>query len=110
MYQAAVLNRSKINPYLANQVLQSSPEQLLIKVYDYAIINSEKKDMIKTNTALSELIGFLRFDNETYKDLSISLLRLYQFCQDQARKSNFGVVSKILTELRESWLKAINNK
>jgi flagellar secretion chaperone FliS len=110
MYQAAVLNRSKINPYLANQVLQSSPEQLLIKVYDYAIINSEKKDMVKTNTALSELIGFLRFDDETYKDLSISLLRLYQFCQDQARKSNFGVVSKILTELRESWLKAINNK
>ena len=110
MYQAAVLNRSKINPYLANQVLQSSPEQLLIKVYDYAIINSEKKDMVKTNTALSELIGFLRFDDETYKDLSISLLRLYQFCQDQARKSNFGVVSKILTELRESWLKAINYK
>ena len=110
MYQAAVLNRSKINPYLANQVLQSSPEQLLIKVYDYAIINSEKKDMVKTNTALSELIGFLRFDDEAYKDLSISLLRLYQFCQDQARKSNFGVVSKILTELRESWLKAINNK
>lgn len=110
MYQAAVLNKSKINPYLTNQVLQSSPEQLLIKVYDYAIINSEKKDMIKTNTALSELIGFLRFDDETYKDLSISLLRLYQFCQDQARKSNYGVVSKILTELRESWLQAINNR
>lgn len=110
MYQAAVLNRSKINPYLANQVLQSSPEQLLIKVYDYAIIHSEKKDMVKTNTALSELIGFLRFDDETYKDLSISLLRLYQFCQDQARKSNFDIVTKILTELRESWLQAIQNK
>ena len=110
MYQAAVLNRSKINPYLANQVLQSSPEQLLIKVYDYAIINSEKKDMVKTNTALSELIGFLRFDDETYKDLSISLLRLYQFCQDQARKQNFEIVTKILTELRESWLQAIQNR
>ncbi len=110
MYQAAVQNRSKINPYLANQVLQSSPEQLLIKVYDYAIINSEKKDMIKTNTAISELIGFLRFDDETYKDLAINLLRLYQFCQDQTRKSNFGIVSKILTELRESWLQAMNNK
>ncbi len=103
-------NRSKINPYLANQVLQSSPEQLLIKVYDYAIINSEKKDMIKTNTAISELIGFLRFDDETYKDLAINLLRLYQFCQDQTRKSNFGIVSKILNELRESWLQAMNNK
>ena len=110
MYQAAVLNRSKINPYLTNQILNSSPEQLLIKVYDFAIVNSEKKDMIKTNTAIQELIGFLRFDDETYKDLAVSLLRLYQFCQDQARKNNYDVVTKILTELRESWLQAIQNK
>jgi flagellar protein FliS len=110
MYQAAVLNRSKINPYLTNQILNSSPEQLLIKVYDFAVVNSEKKDMIKTNTAIQELIGFLRFDDETYKDLAVSLLRLYQFCQDQARKNNYDVVTKILTELRESWLQAINNK
>jgi len=110
MYQAAVLNRSKINPYLINQVLQSSPEQLLIKVYDYAVINSEKKDMIKTNSAISELIGFLRFDDDATKNLSVSLLRLYQFCQDQARKSNFDVVTRILSELRVSWLQAIENK
>ncbi|MBK7229902.1 MAG: flagellar protein FliS [Ignavibacteriales bacterium] len=110
MYQAAVLNRSKINPYLTNQILNSSPEQLLIKVYDFAVVNSEKKDMIKTNTAIQELIGFLRFDDETYKDLAVSLLRLYQFCQDQARKNNYDVVTKILTELRESWLQAIQNK
>ena len=110
MYQAAVLNRSKINPYLTNQILSSSPEQLLIKVYDFAVVNSEKKDMIKTNTAIQELIGFLRFDDETYKDLAVSLLRLYQFCQDQARKNNYDVVTKILTELRESWLQAIQNK
>lgn len=43
MYQAAVLNRSKINPYLTNQILNSSPEQLLIKVYDFAVVNSEKR-------------------------------------------------------------------
>ena len=110
MYQAAVLNRSKLNPYLTNQILNSSPEQLLIKVYDFAVVNSEKKDMIKTNTAIQELIGFLRFDDETYKDLAVSLLRLYQFCQDQARKNNYDVVTKILTELRESWLQAIQNK
>ncbi len=111
MYQAAVLNRSKINPYLATQLLQSSPEQLLIKVYDFAVVHSEKKDMIKTNTAIMELIGFLRFDDEKYKDLAINLLRLYQFCQDQARKSNFSLVTKILSELRESWLQTIaNNK
>ncbi|MDP2365094.1 MAG: flagellar protein FliS [Ignavibacteria bacterium] len=110
MYQAAVLNKSKINPYLTNQILNASPEQLLIKVFDFAVVHSEKKEMIKTNTAIQELIGLLRFDDENFKDLSINLLRLYQFCQDQARKNNFDIVTKILTELRESWLQAIQNK
>ena len=110
MYQAAVLQKSKINPYLANQILNASPEQLLIKIFDFAVINSEKKDMIKTNNAVQELIGLLRFDDESYKDLSINLIRLYQYCQDQARKNNFDIVTKILTELRESWLQIIRNK
>lgn len=110
MYQAAVLQKNKINPYLANQILNASPEQLLIKIFDFAIINSEKKDMIKTNNAVQELIGLLRFDDESYKELSINLIRLYQYCQDQARKSNFNIVTKILTELRESWLQVIQNK
>jgi flagellar secretion chaperone FliS len=110
MYQAAVQNRSKLNPYLANQILNASPEQLFIKVFDFAVVHSEKKDMIKTNNAIQELIGFLRFDDETYKDLSINLIRLYQYCQDQTRKQNFDIVTKILTELRESWLQVIQNK
>ena len=110
MYQAAVLNKNKINPYLANQILNASPEQFLIKAFDFAIVHSEKKDMIKTNKALQELIAILRFDDDSYKELSINLLRLYQFCQDQARKGNFGIVTKILTELRQSWLQAIQNR
>ncbi|HRN26281.1 MAG: flagellar protein FliS [Ignavibacteriaceae bacterium] len=110
MYQAAVLNKSKINPYLSNQILNASPEQLFIKVFDFAVVHSEKKDMIKTNNAIQELIGFLRFDDESYKDLAINLIKLYQFCQDQARKGNFEIVTTILTELRNSWLKAIENR
>ena len=110
MYQAAVLNSNKINPYLANQILHSSPEQILIKIFDFAVVHSEKKDMIKTNNAIQELIGLLRFDDDSYKELAINLIGLYQYCQDQARKNNFDLVTKILTELRESWLKAIQNK
>lgn len=110
MYQASVLNKNKLNPYLTNQILHASPEQLLIKIFDFAVINSEKKEMIKTNRAIQELIGLLRFDDDTYKDLSINLIRLYQYCQEEARKKNFEIVTKILTELRESWLLAIQNK
>lgn len=110
MYQAAVQNRSKLNPYLANQILNATPEQLLIKVFDFAVVHSEKKDMIKTNSAIQELIGMLRFDDDSYKDLAINLIGLYQYCQGQARKNNYEIVTKILTELRESWLQAIQNK
>jgi flagellin-specific chaperone FliS len=110
MYQAAVLNKSKINPYLTNQILNSPPEQLLIKAYDFAVVHSEKKDMIKTNAAIQELIGFLRFDDDTFRDLAVNLVRLYQYCQDQTRKNNFEIVTTILTELRDSWLRAIENR
>lgn len=110
MYQAAVQNRSKLNPYLTNQILNATPEELFIKVFDFAVVHSEKKDMIKTNTAIQELINFLRFDNETTKELSINLVQLYQFCQEQARKDNFEIVTTILIELRESWIKAITNR
>ena len=110
MYQAAVLNKSRVNPYLADQILNASPEQLLLKAYDYAVVHSEKKDMIKTNRGIQVLIGFLRFDDESYAELSFRLLRLYQFCEDQSRKSNFEIVTKILSELRESWLQAVQNK
>ena len=110
MYQAAVINNSKVNPYIANQILNATPEQLFIKVYDFAVVHSEKKDMVKTNNAIQELINFLQFDDESYKDLAFNLLRLYQFCQEQTRRGNFEIVTRILSELRTSWSTVINNK
>lgn len=110
MHHTSALKKSKINSYVVKDILDSPPEKLLVKVYDFAILNSEKKDMIKTNSAIQELINMLRFDDEGYRELSINLFQLYQFCQDEARKQNFDVVSKILVELRESWIEAINNR
>ncbi|NWF90418.1 MAG: flagellar protein FliS [Ignavibacteriaceae bacterium] len=110
MHHTATLSKNKINSYVVKDILDSSPEKLLIKVYDFAVLNSEKKELLKTNNAIQELINMLRFDDESYRDLSISLFQLYQFCQEQARKNNFEIVSKILIELRESWIQAINNR
>lgn len=110
MYQAAVLNKGGVNPYLADQIMNATPEQLFIKAYDFAVVSAKKKDMIKTNRAIQVLIGFLQFDDERFKELSLSLLRLYQFCEEQSRKNNFEIVEKILSELRESWVQAIKYK
>lgn len=104
----AYKNQNRTNQYLVNEVMEATPQQLLIKLYDIAIVNCQKQDMIKTNKAIQELSNALNFNDESAKEVSIGLLRLYQFCQDQMRKNNFDVVKKILLELRDSWINAFN--
>ena len=94
----------RVNAYLAKDVLDASPQKLLLKVYDYAIANCRKNDMVRTNKALSELINALNFENSETKEFSLGLMSLYQFCQDQMRKGKTEIVEKILIELRESWI------
>ena len=110
MYQSSALLRQNYqmggsSAYLANEVLEATPEKLLLKVYDYAIAKSMKGDLENTNKALSLLGGALRFEEGESKEISIGLKRLYDFCQDQMRNKNYELVNNILTELRESWLK-----
>lgn len=104
MQNTATYKTNKLNTYLANEILNSSPEKLLIKVFDYAIVNSQKHDIVKTNEAIQQLINALRYDNEEMSAISTGLLRLYQFCQDQMRKRNYDVVKEILVQLRETWI------
>lgn len=113
MYSSArtYQNNGGVNQYLMKEILEASPEQLLMKVYDYAIVNAQKKDMAKTNSALQELINALRYDGgEEVKEFSLGLLKLYNFCKEQTRKGNFEVVHEILTELRNSWLQIFKKK
>ena len=76
----------RINQYLNNEILSATPEQLIMRIYDFAIVNCQKHNMIKTNEALQVLINVLNFENPAAKEISIGLFRLYQFCQDQMRK------------------------
>ena len=94
----------RVNAYLTKDVLEASPQKLLLKVYDYAIANCRKKDMPRTNKALGELINALNFENNETKEFSLGLMSLYQFCQDQMRKGESEIVEKILVELRTSWV------
>lgn len=102
-------NNNRFNKYVENEILEANPKQLLIKVYDFAILNCQRHDMVKTNNAIQELINGLSFETEETKNISIGLLKLYQFCQDQMRKKNYDVVYKILSELRNTWLEAFQN-
>jgi Flagellin-specific chaperone FliS len=110
MYQAALSHgqQNRLNPYLVKEIMEASPQQLLIKIYDFAILNCQKHNLVKTNKAIQELINSLRFDEESSKEIALGLYRLYQFCQEEMRKQNYDIVHKILVELRESWRTAFN--
>jgi flagellar secretion chaperone FliS len=108
MHTAAnVLANKRMNQYLANEILDASPEQLIMKVFNFAIQNCQKHNMIKTNEALQVLINALNFDNPEAKEISIGFFRIYQYCQDQMRKQNYEIVLKVLTDLKETWETAL---
>lgn len=101
-------NKNRLNPYLIKEILEATPQQLLIKIYDFAIVNCQRHNLEKTNNALQQLINALSFETEEVKVISTGFLRLYRYCQDQMRKKNYDEVINILTELRNEWMKAFN--
>ena len=111
MYSSANVNSNKnrLHKYVVNEIIESNPQQLLIKVYDLAILHCQRHDLIKTNEVLQELITALRYDSDEMREISIGLLKLYQYSQDQMRKKNYEIVYKILTELRQTWVEAFQN-
>ncbi len=94
-------NRAK--NYLTNSVLETTPEKLIMKVYDFAIAKCRAHNLEKTNAALNELIFALNYDSKEVSEVSLGLLKLYKFCQEQMRKRNYDIVEKILSDLRDSW-------
>lgn len=96
----------RMNQYLVKEIMEASPKQLLIKLYDFAIVNCNKHNMVKTNNAIQELINTLNFDTEPVREISTGFLRLYLYCQDQMRLKNYDIVNTILVELRTAWVEA----
>jgi len=97
---------NKVDAYLATRVMSATPEQLLIMLYDFAIVNCQKKDIDKVSRALTELIGTLNFE---YEDIALNLFRLYQYCLDLVKKQSFDDACAILKELRDTWEMAFTN-
>jgi len=111
MYNSTITankNRNRLNQYLVNEITQATPQQLLIKIYDFAIVNCKKENLAKTNEALQVLINALSFDGKEVSEISTGLLKLYQYCQNEMRNKNYSIVYKILNELKQSWLIAFN--
>ncbi|MFA7290532.1 MAG: flagellar protein FliS [Melioribacteraceae bacterium] len=109
MYAGTNYNpNNKLNPYLVTELTSAKPDELILKVYDFAILNCKRDNMIKTNDALQVLINSLNFGDPKASEISMGLMRLYEYCQEEMRKHNSSVVLKVLTELKDAWVSALN--
>ncbi|RMF61116.1 MAG: flagellar protein FliS [Calditrichaeota bacterium] len=94
-----------INQYQQNVILNATPEELILKLYDLGILSIRRNDFEKANLVLTELISALNFE---YQEEALGLFKLYRYCQDCLYKGNTKEPIHILSELRETWAKAFN--
>jgi len=77
-------NRTKKHlNYQKSQIMSMSPAQLVLKVYDYAILGCKLKDSGKVSKALIELISALKFE---HGEISLGMFKLYQYCMDIVKR------------------------
>lgn len=114
--------------YRKSQIETSSPIELVLILYDRAIVYLEKaaneileKNYEEKNISLTkatdivfELLATL--DNDKGGEIASSLARLYNFIIREISNANtkldmksLGNAKKILSELRESWVSIKNN-
>ena len=89
--------------YLEDQLAGLSPVQLLIRVYDVAIVSCTRGDRQRLSQALVQLIGSLNFE---HREISLGSFRLYNYCLRQTQMGRFDEVKAILVGLRDAWVQA----
>jgi flagellin-specific chaperone FliS len=91
--------------YRTEQLMNLTPAQVILKLYDTAIIACKKGDTALAQKVLTELIAALNFDNN---DLALRLFQLYDYCKRCLRSANHAVAASVLEELRGAWANAFH--
>ena len=86
--------------YLEDQLAGLSPLELVLRVYDVAIVSCRRGDSQRLSRALVELIGALNFD---HREVAVGLFRMYNYCLTNAKRKRFDLVEPLLVELRDTW-------
>ncbi len=95
--------KNPLSGYKQNELMSFSPVQLILKLYDYVIVQSKRGDAEKVNAGLAQLIASLNFD---YNEIALGFFRLYRYCQTRSRKGDFEEVITVISELRAAWAQA----
>ena len=87
--------------YRQQDVLGASPIRLVVMAYDLAIQACEKEDFGLATNAVCVLRDALDFD---YKEPSVGLFKLYQWCLESIRQGDYASALSTLKELRDAWV------
>jgi flagellin-specific chaperone FliS len=94
-----------VKAYRNEQYLNLTPVQVIDKLYSLAITACKKGDALLARKVINELIAGLNFE---YKEVSVGLFRLYQYCKHCIRQNKMQDAVVVLEELRATWGKAFN--
>jgi len=95
----------KTNPYLVQKVLTASPEQLVVYIFDAAIIACGREDKMKASQAVQALINSLNFDSD--RNIAVKFFQIYHYILNKINAENFDEAKKLLDELRKTWSEAM---
>lgn len=88
--------------YRMNQINSASPLDLLIMAYDAALVGCGQRDLVRTTRALNVLRDAIDFTYD--EDIAMGFFRLYQYCADLVRKSEYDEAAGLLREMRDTWM------
>lgn len=92
------------NIYLKQKVLTATPEQLITYIFDAGIAFCSRKDRIKSENAVQELINALNFNE---KELATTFFQVYRHIQFLIQNEQFDAARDALSDLRTTWKQAM---
>jgi flagellin-specific chaperone FliS len=91
---------SALKTYRNEQLMNLAPVEVIYKLYAVAIQGIRKNDYQLAQRAINELITGLNFE---YKDIALSLYRLYQYAKHCLRQGRSNDAVEVLEGLRSAW-------
>ena len=95
----------QMRQYQQQSVLTSSPEQLVLKIYDLGIAACRRDDRSKVRAVLAELMSSLNF--EEGGEVASQLQGLYEYCLIESANGDLETVRTLLEGLREAWREGV---
>ena len=90
------------NAYRRESAVNLSPSQVILRLYDFSILQCKKRDKLKAREGVNALITGLNFDIP----MATGLFNLYDYCKRCLRKDDFHNALLVLEELRSAWAQA----